>query len=440
MLITPINLKNSQQTSSATKDKNTNFKAATTAEIINRNKFLIAINLGMKESNPWVLMPKSGLEKELVLKTLDMRSRLDKFYRLTKELFESQMNRFFYEAYTAENIQDSEMAKFKESLVQKGEWNSFIDDLKMSLDKKGNWNSYINNLKDRIKLEENKQKEAIEYFKEIDNLETRYLEEKKITEGKLGKEYANIQKNKLYNKAEDRYYTAKELIEIINGDKVSEAQKSVNIKYLNKDQLLDLIEHDYEALIKENVDIYNNKTNFHQIYRNARKVVLEKYMEGLKRHSGMDKYLEKSFYFIERKYQHKLEIVTKDTQLHPVNEIWKAMRLMEEEMRNTINKIEELHESLIENPENESLLTEIKSKKATLNELKSKWIDVLEYGLYYENTNRNILEEKGCFEEYSYLMENNKVLNKYIKIYEKFIDNGHIMPEETWDDVMKPIK
>ena len=42
-------------------------------------------------------------------------------------------------------------------------------------------------------------KEAIDYFKEIDNLETRYLEEKKITEGKLGKEYANIQKNKLFS-------------------------------------------------------------------------------------------------------------------------------------------------------------------------------------------------------------------------------------------------
>lgn len=196
MFINPIlPISNSQNST-------TNFKSFTKSRIA-RNRFKILLTQDIWAPRLKVKMPETSLEKEVLLEVLGNRLKLDRFTNLSKERFATKADVIIYN-----------------NLLEKDPKNPEISEIKERLDKKGNLVKYIRILSEQINKELKQNREAMNYFKNIEHMEEDYLKSKLLKESKIGNFFTQIQQN---NINPDGKYTTEELIEIVKNAEITDS-------------------------------------------------------------------------------------------------------------------------------------------------------------------------------------------------------------------------
>ena len=150
-----------------------------------------------------VKMPETSLEKEVLLEVLGNRLKLDRFTNLSKERFATKADVIIYN-----------------NLLEKDPKNPEISEIEERLDKKGNLVKYIRILSEQINKELKQNREAMNYFKNIEHMEEDYLKSKLLKESKIGNFFTQIQQN---NINPDGKYTTEELIEIVKNAEITDS-------------------------------------------------------------------------------------------------------------------------------------------------------------------------------------------------------------------------
>lgn len=196
MFINPIlPISNSQNST-------TNFKNFTKNRIA-RNRFKILLTQDIWAPRLKVKMPETSLEKEVLLEVLGNRLKLDRFTILSKERFATKADVIIYN-----------------NLLEKDPKNPEISEIEERLDKKGNLVKYIRILSEQINKELKQNREAMNYFKNIEHMEEDYLKSKLLKESKIGNFFTQIQQN---NINPDGKYTTEELIEIVKNAEITDS-------------------------------------------------------------------------------------------------------------------------------------------------------------------------------------------------------------------------
>ena len=420
MLIRSINPTQNENVEKISKRNNANFKAGINPEVV-KNKFRISFSQNIGELSQMVRLPKSQIEKEALLEVLSQRAKLETLFRLTNEKFKTLASIDLYNEFADKN-------------------ESKALELKKELDKKGNLNSYLNSLAKRIKLEKSKNIEAINYFKEIDNIEEKYLNEKVITKNYIDKEYHDIRKNNI-NK--DDKYTTKELFEIISKHDPEtanvEVKKTIPISCLSKAQLNDAVDVAYDNILREEVDIYQGYTEHGNDARRARKRVIQKYIEAIRKYPDVQNGLVKKFVKIEEKFAHKVDKLI-GVEIYPLSDHWKQMEKVEADIKELMTAINELKAQFKEESENSAIDAIIKGKEKQLSELKQSWVDGMMISIGSEAHNRQAFEEAGVLNDYMYLIEKNPTLLKHSVAFNVYKEGNQTIPDELWEQLVKPSK
>ncbi len=421
MLIRSINPTQNENVEKLSKRNNTNFKAGLKPEVV-KNQLRIYLTQDIANLKPMVKMPKTPLEKEVILEVLTQRLKLDKYFRLNTERFNTLATIDLYE-----------------EKVEKGIINEETEELKKQIDKKGNLAKYFETLNKKIELEKNKNIQAIQYFNDVNKLENEYLERKLVNPSKIDKEYYNIRKNNI-NSGEE--YSTQELIDIISG-KTSYTQnetiKTVPIGSLSKAQLFNAVDVAYENILREETDIYEGYTEHYNDAQRARKLVAEKYQEAIQKYPNIQKFLTRIYLRKEEKFAHKVDKLL-GVEIYPLSDHWKQMRTVEADIKNLMESIKELKAEMEQNGENSALEAIINGKTKQLEELKQGWIDGLMTSIGSEMYNRDAFKKAGVLNDYIYLIEKNPTLLKHSYVFNVHKENNQVIPDELWEDIVKPSK
>ena len=224
-----------------------NFRAKAASAVVTKNKYKILLSQDICSPNLAVKMPDTPEEREVLLEVLSKRLKLDKFFRYTNEKLRilSDLGRAATLAET--NPTSEEYALLRADLL-----------------KRGNLVSVINTLNKKIKQEGARNKDSIDYFREIAEIESEYLGENKNQKGIKSKKIITVEQERKFwaqvikhNINPDGNLSTKEIIAIVSSsDKdVQSISKSPAVK-LSKDAAIQILKDDYEAYLKRNIDVY----------------------------------------------------------------------------------------------------------------------------------------------------------------------------------------
>lgn len=403
MLINPI---------SSSQNK-TYFRGGQKPDVL-KNQLRILLTQDIWAQKLRVKYPESEVEKEVLLEILKNRAKLDRFARLTNQKFEIRTTSNYVKHLEKTNPEDKSLPEL-------------IEKLKIY----GNIETTLNTIDKKIELEAKKNKPALDYFKNIENIEEDYLNKHLIKFQKMDKFWHQVRKNNI-NK--DMKYSTKELIDIIEQGKpaavtTANAAKIKPSGQLSKKDFIARIERQYEQFLRENVDIYNEKIQRFEKAQKAQSLIYTENIDGFKRYPDVQKSLGKIFDTVQNKYMFKVNRIL-GIDIYPIGEIFKDMYVVEDDMNNLLKEIKLLNQELQTKPDNTELKKALEEAKQALEVHKKDWLTRLEYSMKYEKFNRQKFAEAGREAEYGYLVDKNIVLNKYKKAFEIFEENNNLTNEE----------
>ena len=159
--------------------KNYTFKGGPKPEIL-RNQLKVLLTQDIWAQNLKVKAPETALEKEVLLEILQNRLRLDRFARLSNQRFKLRTQSSHLNSLLKNNPNHPDIPRLTEELKKHG----YLQSTLKTMDK-------------NIEMEAKKNKAALDYFKEIENIENKYLEQKLLKISAMDKYYHQINKNNI---------------------------------------------------------------------------------------------------------------------------------------------------------------------------------------------------------------------------------------------------
>ena len=392
--------------------KNYTFKGGPKPEIL-RNQLKVLLTQDIWAQNLKVKAPETALEKEVLLEILQNRLRLDRFARLSNQRFKLR-------------TQSSHL----NSLLKNNPNHPDIPRLTEELKKHGNLQSTLKTMDKNIEMEAKKNKAALDYFKEIENIENKYLEQKLLKISAMDKYYHQINKNNI-NK--DEKLSTKELIDIISSDGAKNINKPAAV--LSKKDLLLRLQNQYEQLLREKFDVYSRQTNHNNIAREARNFVRNNNSSLLKKFPNIEHQLNKIFETIEQKFTHKVDRLA-GVDIYPIGDIWKDMRVMEATILAANIEIQELRAGLVKFPHSRKIKDALKKKENLVQKMKQEWLEGAKFSVKYEAINRERMNAAGRLSEYNYLTGENKIIQRHKEAIEIYKNNNNSIPDELWAKIL----
>lgn len=396
-----------------------NFRGGLKPEVA-KNRLRVLFTQDIWAEKLSVRMPQSIEEKDVLLEVLQNRLKLDRFTRLSNQKFKL-----------------NGLLKYAKFLTETNPEHKDLPEVEKEIAKQGNIEAVFKTLNKNIQLEQNKNKQAIDYFKNIEKIEEEYCQNKLVKDSHLNKFWTGIKKHNINS---DGQYSTKDLLEIISGKKSLETAKieKTASQILPKKQLLARIEKDYELTLRQNINIYEHKSNRYNDAIEARKIVEEKYRDSINYYPGIDKLLAKTYNFIESKMRYKInKIADAEKDIHPLNIVLDDMAKRCNSMKEVKNHIAQIKRLLAENPDNPELKAELLKAEQALEDLKLDWTARLVCSVEFENENNEILTNAGCGFEYEFLTKENKTIKRNKELYEMFKQNKNSFPDEIWNEIIK---
>ena len=360
-----------------------------------------------------VKMFETDMEKEVLLEVLQQRRKLDKLIHLTNERFKLLAKIDLIKDYMAEKVLHPD-----------------LEDLVAEVKKVGNVDKVIETLNKKIAIETNKNKPALDYFKNIEKVEEEYRERKLVNDSKLFKFWNKTNKK---NINPDGKYSTKELIDIVMNPPTAENVAKA-VKPLSRKQLLSLCEKLYEQTLREIVNIYDGKIQKTEEVSYARNLIAKTYGNVLKNSPNIGVKLDKMYKFVENKYAYKVNTLSGlDIDIYPINEIWKEMKTVETSIRDAIKEVADLELKFAKVPGDKQIEKVLKAARKNLEKQKKEWIKGVKYSVKYEAENRKKMIVANVVDKYDYAMSENKILNKHKKAKEFLKENKEI-PDSFWTD------
>ena len=407
MFINPIS------TASTPKYSNTtSFKKGLNPEVA-RNQYKILLTQDIWAEKLKVKRPETPVEKEVLLEILQNRMKLDRFARLNNLLARLKTK-----------------VDFANNMIENDPDNPDLPELLREINKQGNLDSVYKTLKKQIQMEAAKHKPALDYFKNIDKLESEYLDKRLMKYSRLEKFWYQIEKNNLNP---DGKYTTRDLIRIISEENKPEPKQTAP---LNKKQLLDKMTRQYEDILLESLNIYSKITNHDKEAYDAKKTLAILNLSDLKRFPEITQQVGKMCANIESKITYKAQRLS-GLGIYPIGTIMDDMVYMKAEIRKMTDNISQLKEQLNKNPNNQEIKTEIINKENKLKKMKESWEKGLELSIEYEQKNRQKMIDNNRIEEYEYLTNKNKVLNKYKEYYQIMKSSDGKLPPSIWNEILE---
>ena len=369
--------------------KNYTFKGGPKPEIL-RNQLKVLLTQDIWAQNLKVKAPETALEKEVLLEILQNRLRLDRFARLSNQRFKLR-------------TQSSHL----NSLLKNNPNHPDIPRLTEELKKHGNLQSTLKTMDKNIEMEAKKNKAALDYFKEIENIENKYLEQKLLKISAMDRYYHQINKNNINKPA----------------------------AVLSKKDLLLRLQNQYEQLLREKIDVYSRQTNHNNIAREARNFVRNNNSSLLKKFPNIEHQLNKIFETIEQKFTHKVDRLA-GVDIYPIGDIWKDMRVMEATILAANIEIQELKAGLAKFPHSRKIKDALKKKENLVQKMKQEWLEGAKFSVKYEAINRERMNAAGRLSEYNYLTGENKIIQRHKEAIEIYKNNNNSIPDELWAKIL----
>ncbi len=407
MFINPISAASTPKYSNTT-----SFKKGLNPEVA-RNQYKILLTQDIWAEKLKVKRPETPVEKEVLLEILQNRMKLDRFARLNNLLARLKTK-----------------VDFANNMIENDPDNPDLPELLREINKQGNLDSVYKTLKKQIQMEAAKHKPALDYFKNIDKLESEYLDKRLMKYSRLEKFWYQIEKNNLNP---DGKYTTRDLIRIISEENKPEPKQTAP---LNKKQLLDKMTRQYEDILLESLNIYSKITNHDKEAYDAKKTLAILNLSDLKRFPEITQQVGKMCANIESKITYKAQRLS-GLGIYPIGTIMDDMVYMKAEIRKMTDNISQLKEQLNKNPNNQEIKTEIINKENKLKKMKESWEKGLELSIEYEQKNRQKMIDNNRIEEYEYLTNKNKVLNKYKEYYQIMKSSDGKLPPSIWNEILE---
>ena len=407
MFINPISAASTPKYSNTT-----SFKKGLNPEVA-RNQYKILLTQDIWAEKLKVKRPETPVEKEVLLEILQNRMKLDRFARLNNLLARLKTK-----------------VDFANNMIENDPDNPDLPELLREINKQGNLDSVYKTLKKQIQMEAAKHKPALDYFKNIDKLESEYLDKRLMKYSRLEKFWYQIEKNNLNP---DGKYTTRDLIRIISEENKPEPKQTAP---LNKKQLLDKMTRQYEDILLESLNIYSKITNHDKEAYDAKKTLAILNLSDLKRFPEITQQVGKMCANIESKITYKAQRLS-GLGIYPIGTIMDDMVYMKAEIRKMTDNISQLKEQLNKNPNNQEIKTEIINKENKLKKMKESWEKGLELSIEYEKKNRQKMIDNNRIEEYEYLTNKNKVLNKYKEYYQIMKSSDGKLPPSIWNEILE---
>lgn len=391
------------------------FKGGPKPEVL-KNQLKILLTHDIWAPNLKVKVPETAMEKEVLLEVLQNRQKLDRFARLTNQRFKlrTQVNEL-------------------NSLLENNHNHPDTIRLKTELEKHGNVESILKTMDKNIETEAKKNQPALTYFKDIENMEHNYLEQKLIKNSIIDKFFHQISKNNI-NK--DEKFSTKELIEIISSDTAKAAKTTgKQTVALSKKDILLSIQNQYEQTLRERIDVYSGQTNHNNDAKAARKFITENNSSLLKKYPDIEPKLTKIYETIEQKFTHKVDRLT-GVDIYPIGEIWKDMKTVEGTIKAANIEIQELKIGLAKYPNSNEIKEALTKKEKLVEVMKKEWIKGAKYSIKYETINRQRMVDAGRLTEYDYLTGENKTIKRHKQAMDIYIKNNNCIPDELWAKIL----
>ena len=337
MFINPISAASTPKYSNTT-----SFKKGLNPEVA-RNQYKILLTQDIWAEKLKVKRPETPVEKEVLLEILQNRMKLDRFARLNNLLARLKTK-----------------VDFANNMIENDPDNPDLPELLREINKQGNLDSVYKTLKKQIQMEAAKHKPALDYFKNIDKLESEYLDKRLMKYSRLEKFWYQIEKNNLNP---DGKYTTRDLIRIISEENKPEPKQTAP---LNKKQLLDKMTRQYEDILLESLNIYSKITNHDKEAYDAKKTLAILNLSDLKRFPEITQQVGKMCANIESKITYKAQRLS-GLGIYPIGTIMDDMVYMKAEIRKMTDNISQLKEQLNKNPNNQEIKTEIINGYVTTN-------------------------------------------------------------------------
>lgn len=397
--------------------KSVNFKGGPNQEIL-KNQLKILLTQDIWAEKLKVKMPETPLEKDVLLEILKNRLNLDRFTRLTNEKFrlKALLSRF-------------------NSLSEKNPSHPDLPQLRQEIEKRGNLESVFKTLDKNIELERKKNQSAIDFFKDIEELEKEYLEKRLVKPSGMEKFWFKIKKQNINT---DERYSTKELIDIVSNGTAQEVKNTAQVatQRLSKKQVLLQIEKEYEQMLREEIDVYEGRLNHNDDAQRLRKAIFSEKVLKLSKIYNFEKLVPKLFEKVEQKYTHKVDRLM-GIDIYPIGEIWEDMLRVETNIKTLMNEIKSLKEQIAQKPNSNELKESLTKKLEEIKAEKEDWIKGLKYSVKYEKINRARMNNAGRLPEYDYLTCENKTIKKHKAIFEILKKNNDTIPEDSWTEIIK---
>ncbi|GEM_PF-1560071 len=367
-----------------------------------------------------VKMPENDLEKDALLEILNMRRKLDRFTRLSNEKFRLL----------------SDMKYFLD-LAEKEPNNPEVKVLAEKLAKRGNLDAVLATLNKNIELEASKNKPAIEYFKNIAQMEEIYFSNKFVKTNELEKFLAQIRKNNI-NK--EKNYTTQDLIDIVSGNKIlpqagKKAEETAVPRNLSKNELFAGIRKDYEQYLRENVNIYMD--TYHSLESlKAQDFVFHKYNYYFTKTPKLGFEVKKVYNLVENIFSKQLKNLGKPN-IFPVGDLWREMDRGLNEIKHINAEIANIKRQLADGLTDEKTNASLARAEKGLAEIKKMWSDYVVYSVACEAKNREIFEKLGKIDAYDYLTGANRKINRCRELAKICEENNGELTEEIWTKLLR---
>lgn len=377
-------------------------------ELKNQLRILLSQNILNKRIE--VRMPKSDLEKEVILEILEHRKNLEKYINIRDQRAKvlERSNELISEI--EKNPQDMQARR-----AQKEAHDQFVA------------------LNKRLELEAKKRKISLDYFDRIDDLFDDYLDKKIIKNNMLSTTWDSIRKENI-NK--QNWYSAQDLIDIISGKKRLDVREPeiAPARIVSKKQLKAAVEKAYTQYLRETVNIYMG-TEHGTDAAKARLVMEEQFAPHIKRYIADRKELLPIYRKVENIFTQQTMLLG-ETDIYPIGEIWKDMDKGIVEMKELISVINATKDMLAKTPEDKKLQKALKTAQKKLAETKADWTGALTYSIDYEKVNKERFAAIGSSKPYEFLTAENKMINRYKELAKIAKENKGELPDDIWAQIL----
>ena len=382
-----------------------------------KNKFLILMTQDKWGEKLDIKMPESEIEKEALLEFLENRKALDGCVRLMNERGRILMHK-----------------NWLSHVKVKDPSNPFIKDSEQELAKRGNIETVLKTLDKKIALAKAKNKQAADFFENLDKIEEEYISTKQVKNNELEKYWAQIRKNNI-NK--EHKYTTQELIDIIKGEKSAEQNTSVEkskpvVKKITRKDILTEVEANYEKFLRENLSIYLQ--NFGDANVEGQRIIKE-YLPYENKFPGIKKQLIRTIEDKIRKYNFKIASLGQ-ARYYQLDERHIELVAGIKLIKNKSTELAALKKVAKKNKDDKKAQTAVTKAEKSIEKYKRAWIKALKEGVEAEAHNREIFSKTGKGDAYEYLMGENKNVRNYKKLYAIIKENKGKLPDEVWADLL----